>query len=153
MSRANYNSDGRMPIAVPWSADLIPAGPSWGSPNPDIGMQRDSAFVRPAVAEWAARRTKWVYHQTTQELESPALSDFDVRGYNQILDTVEKDKGKDNIKLVILHLDNLRRSEVPTVAEGLALRLKHYGFTRCERREAIEFPEVCFTGPPTRWSR
>jgi hypothetical protein len=148
MSRDHY---GRMPL--PTSDLYIPEvyWPDSNRPAPSFG--RDSQMTRPDVAEWAAKRSRrWVFHHKNGEFESPNLQQFDIRGYNQILDTVEKDKGKGSIVSVVLHLENVRRDGVPTIAESLSSRLKHYGFTRCERREDLEFPEICFTGPPTRWS-
>jgi hypothetical protein len=139
MSRDHY---GRM--SLPTSGDFIPAieWPDKNHPAPNFG--RESQMIRPTAAEYQAHRTRWVYHHGPRELESPAyLTEFDVAGYNKLLNKVEGDDKE--ISQVILHLS-------PELANELSLRLKCLGFTRCERREDLRVPELCFTGKPVRWA-
>jgi hypothetical protein len=141
MSRDHY---GRM--SLPTSGDYIPAI-EWPDKNrPVQNFERDSQMTRPTAAQYQSHRTRWVYHHGPKEFESPAfMTVFDVTGYNNLLGKVEGD-GKE-ISQVVLHL-------CPELAAELSLRLRHLGFTRCERREDLNgAPEICFVGPARRWAK
>jgi hypothetical protein len=78
------------------------------------------------------------------------MTSFDIPEYNVLLARIESEGKK--VSQVILHFCP------ETVTEtGLWMRLKHYGFTRCESRvdhyDGHPVPELVFVGKPVRWAR
>jgi hypothetical protein len=137
-------------MELPVNGDFIPEIP-WGSPKPDISLVRDNQMRRRTDTEYQNLRPRWSWSRSTKELESPSfMTGFDIPEYNALLSRIESE-GKE-ISQVTLHFCP------ETVTEtGLWMRLKHYGFTRCEARAGrvndAPIPELCFVGKPVRWSR
>ena len=146
--RNSFNSDGRMPIAVPWSSEHIPEIP-WGSPKPDISLVRDNQMRRRTDQEYQNIRTRWSWSRSTKELESPSyMTGFDIPEYNVLLSRIASE-GKE-VSQVTLHFC----PETVTETE-LRTRLRFYGFTRCESRadhaNGDPVPELTFCGPAVKW--
>jgi hypothetical protein len=123
----------------------------WGSPKTDISLVRDNQMRRQSAQAHQNIRPRWSWSRSTKELESPAfMTGFDIPEYNALLSRIEAE-GKE-VSQVTLHFCP------ETVTEtGLWMRLRHYGFTRTESRtdhcDGDPVPELCFCGPPVRWSR
>jgi hypothetical protein len=129
-----------MPIAVPYHADYIPAGPSWGGPpTPDVNS-RGNAF-KPAVMDAMQFYPRWQFNTTTGVLTSRYLrSGIDPREVNERIQFVWDKHGQDVIRAIVLHLDPDWCQDNAGILRAYkyerAISLESSGVTRCE--------EMCF---------
>ena len=149
MSRANYNSDGRVPIGVPWSADFITASPAWGGPPAPSVNDRGSAF-KPQLADALQMYPCWKYQIASKRLVSHFLRTLEARDINEAINHYRSKFGDDAITSIELHV-------AVDVARDNAALLKHMDYERAialessglERVEELAF----LTTRPRLWKR
>jgi len=143
----NYNADGRMPIAVPYHSDYIPAGPSWGGPpTPDVNS-RGNAF-KPQLVDALQMYPCWKYRIASKRLVSHFLRTLDARDINDAIIHYRAKFGDDAISSIELHVSVETAQEKAALLTHMdyqrAIALESSGFTRCE--------EMCFlTHKPRKW--
>lgn len=130
----NYNSDGRMPIAVPWNSDFVPAH-VWGDPQtPDINSQ-GSAF-RPVVIDAMQMYPCWKYRIASKRLVSHFLRTLDARDINEAITHYRAKFGDDAISSIELHIAVDVAQEKAALLKHMdyerAIALESSGFSRCE---------------------
>jgi hypothetical protein len=134
MSRS-YNADGRMPIAVPWSADFIPAGPSWGGPPAPPVNDRGSAF-KPQLADALQMYPRWSYSVSAKTLTSRFLNHGLIPDeVNARLNDCWQKYGAGSVEAIAIHCDPDWCKDNPGLLRAYkyerAIWLESSGVTRC----------------------
>jgi hypothetical protein len=130
----NYNSDGRMPIAVPWNAEHIPAHDWPSRPQADVNHQ-GNAF-RPAVIDAMQMYPCWRYRIASKRLVSHFLRTLDARDINEAITHYRVKFGDDAISSIELHIAVDVAQEKAALLKHMdyerAIALESSGFSRCE---------------------
>jgi len=131
----SYGSDGRTPIAVPWSAEYVPAH-DWpsGRPQPDINSQ-GSAF-NPRLADALQMYSRWSYSLSTKTLTSRFLNrGLEATEINERLTHCWKTYGEGSVCAIVIHCDPDWCQDNPGLLRAYkydrAIWLESSGVTRC----------------------
>jgi len=149
MSRNSFNADGRMPIAVPWSPEHIPAH-DWPSTRPQADINSQGSAFKPQLVDALQMYPCWKYRIASKRLVSHFLRTLDARDINEAITHYRAKFGDDAISSIELHV-------AVDVAQEQAALLKHMDYERAIALESSGFSrceELAFlTTRPRLWKR